>query len=75
MYKFLIGLNNKFEPVRIQVLGKDLSSLNEIMIVYHAEEYRRGVMLEPHELKVQPCLYKIRGRKLDKGRLLHLEMR
>ncbi|ESW12240.1 hypothetical protein PHAVU_008G096100 [Phaseolus vulgaris] len=51
MYKFLIGLNNKFEPVRIQVLGKDLSSLNERMIVYHAEEDRRGVMLEPHELK------------------------
>ena len=36
--KLLIGLNNKFDHIRIQVLGKDLSSLNETAVVFRAEE-------------------------------------
>ena len=34
IYKLLTGLNNEFDPVRIQVLGKELSSLNETMVVF-----------------------------------------
>ena len=47
IYKFLTGLNSEFDPVRIQVLGKELSSLNETMAAFQVEEARREVMVEP----------------------------
>ena len=47
IYDFLAGLNMEFDPVRVQVLGKeDLPSLNETIAIIRAEEGRRGVMVE-----------------------------
>ena len=47
IYDFLAGLNLEFDPVRVQILGKDkLPSLNEVISIIRAEEGRRGVMLD-----------------------------
>ena len=49
-YDFLAGLNVEFDPVRVQILGKGISSLNEAIAVIRAEESRRGVMLDVQSL-------------------------
>ncbi|PON86222.1 hypothetical protein TorRG33x02_179410 [Trema orientale] len=47
IYSFLASLNAEFDPVRVQVLGKEnLLSLNETISINRGEENRRGVMLE-----------------------------
>lgn len=43
-YDFLAGLNAEFDPVRVQILGKGPTSLNEAIATIRAEERRRGVM-------------------------------
>ncbi|TXG72831.1 hypothetical protein EZV62_001410 [Acer yangbiense] len=46
IFEFLAGLNVVFHQVRVQILGKDdLPSLNETISMVHAEEGRRGVMM------------------------------
>lgn len=47
VYDFLVGLNVEYDQVRVQILGKELPSLNETISIVRAEESRRGVMLEP----------------------------
>ncbi|KAK8264236.1 hypothetical protein V6Z12_D12G095900 [Gossypium hirsutum] len=47
IYGFFAGLNVEFDAVRVQILGKEeLPSLNETIAIFHAEEGRRGVMIE-----------------------------
>ena len=44
--KFLSGLNSEFDPIRIQILGKEkLLSLSEVFHIVRGEETRRSVML------------------------------
>ena len=62
IYKFLTGLNNEFDPVRIQVLGKELSSLNETMAAFRAEEARRGVMMEPQSTESSALAAQSKGK-------------
>ena len=38
IYEFLVGLNAEFNAVRVQILGKDLPSLNETISIIRAEE-------------------------------------
>ena len=64
IYKFLIGLNSEFDPVRIQVLGKELSSLNETMASFWAKETCRGVMMEPQSTESSTLIAK-KGKKID----------
>ena len=47
IYDFLAGLNEEFDAVRLQILGKeDLPSLNKTMAIIRTEEGRSSVMLE-----------------------------
>ena len=64
IYKFLTGLNSEFDPVRIQVLGKELSSLNETMAAFQVEEARREVMVEPQSTE-SSALIAQKGKKID----------
>lgn len=57
-------LNNEFNHVRIQVLQKQLSSLNETMVVFWEEEARRGVMLEPPSTENSTLLVQNKGKKV-----------
>ena len=51
IYDFLAGLNMEFEAVRVPILGKeDLPSLNETIAIVHAEEGRRGVMIDTNPM-------------------------
>lgn len=51
MYDFLVGLNSKFDQVRIQILGKgDVPSLEEAISLICVEESQRIVMLEPQSV-------------------------
>ncbi|XP_059668825.1 uncharacterized protein LOC132313906 [Cornus florida] len=51
IYDFLAGFNSEFDTVRVQTLGKGLSSLNEAIATIRAEESRRGVMLDSQPLE------------------------
>ena len=47
IYTFLARLNIEFDPVQVQVLGKEeVPSLNETIAIIHGEG-QRGVMMEP----------------------------
>ena len=47
IFEFLAGLNMEFDPVRVQILGKEsMPSLNEVFSVIRAEEGRRTMMME-----------------------------
>ncbi|KAJ1386917.1 Retrotransposon gag domain [Sesbania bispinosa] len=47
IFKFLSGLNSEFDPIRIQILGKEkLPSLSEVFYTVRGEENRRTVMLD-----------------------------
>ena len=47
IFKFLSGLNPEFDPIRVQILGKEkLPSLSEVFYSVRGEESRRAVMLE-----------------------------
>ena len=46
VYEFLVGLNMKFDQVRVQILSKKLQILNETTSIIPTKE-SRSVMLEP----------------------------
>ena len=47
IFKFLHGLNFEYDPIRVQVLGKEkLPSLSEVFFIVRSEETRRSVMLD-----------------------------
>nr|KYP43794.1 hypothetical protein KK1_034774 [Cajanus cajan] len=47
VFKFLHGLNSEFDPIPVQILGKNkLPSLSEVFHIVRGEETRRSVMLE-----------------------------
>ncbi|KAL2320148.1 hypothetical protein Fmac_029117 [Flemingia macrophylla] len=47
IFKFLSGLNSEFDPIRVQILGKEkLPTLSEVFHIVRGEETRRSVMLE-----------------------------
>ena len=51
VYDFLVGLNPKFDQVRIQILGKqEVPCFNEVVELIRGEESRMSVMLEPQTL-------------------------
>jgi len=55
----LAGLNVDFDPVRIQILGKDdLPNLNEVVSIFLVEESRRGVMSKTKSLETSAMLTK-----------------
>ena len=51
VYDFLVGLNVEFDQVRVQILSKELPTLNETISIFQAEESKRSVMLEPHNME------------------------
>ena len=67
VYDFLVGLNPKFDQVKIQILGKeDTPSLEDTISLIRAEKSRRSVMLEPQTMDGLPWQQKPirRGGKL-----------
>ncbi|KAL1368337.1 hypothetical protein AAHE18_02G114100 [Arachis hypogaea] len=47
IFKFLSGLHSEFDPIRVQILGKEnIPSLSELFHIVRGEETRRSVMLE-----------------------------
>ena len=52
IFEFLAGLNAEFDPVRVQILGKEqLPSLNEVFFIVSDEKSRRMVMLESRPIE------------------------
>jgi len=46
IYEFLVGLNSKYDQVRVKILRNEpLPSLQEMFVYIHYEESRRGAML------------------------------
>ena len=43
---FFFGLNAEFDQVRVQILSKELLTLNETISIIQVEESKRSVMLE-----------------------------
>lgn len=68
IYEFLAGLNPEFDQVRVQVLSKDTSSLEEAISMVRTEESRRSVMLEPQNIKGSALITKQELQK-EKGDL------
>ncbi|RDX85696.1 hypothetical protein CR513_33081, partial [Mucuna pruriens] len=47
IFKFLHGLNFEYDPIRVQILGKEkLPSLSEVFFIVRSEETQRSVMLD-----------------------------
>lgn len=47
IFKFLSGFNSEFDPIRIQILGKEkLPSLSEVFFIVSDEEGQRTAMME-----------------------------
>nr|KYP52256.1 hypothetical protein KK1_025860 [Cajanus cajan] len=47
VYDFLVGLNQEYDQVRIQILGKEkVPGLNEVVAIIWSEESRRSLMLK-----------------------------
>ncbi|RDY12087.1 hypothetical protein CR513_03164, partial [Mucuna pruriens] len=47
IFKFLHGLNFEYDPIRVQILGKEkLPSLSEVFFIVRSEETRRSIMLD-----------------------------
>jgi len=47
VYDFLVDLNQEYDQVRIQILGREkVPRLNEVMEIIWSEENRRSLMLE-----------------------------
>ncbi|RVW91351.1 hypothetical protein CK203_035401 [Vitis vinifera] len=53
VYDFLVGLNDEFDQVRVQILSKEFPTSNETIFIIQVEESRRSVMLEPKIWKAQ----------------------
>ena len=67
VHDFLVGLNPKFDQVRIQILGKQEGlCFNEVVALIRGEESRRSVMLEPQTLDGSALVAKIEY--LEKGK-------
>lgn len=65
IYKFLEELNSEFDLVRVQVLGKELSSLNKTMAVLRGEVSQRRLMLKPTAAEISALTTQSNGRKPD----------
>ena len=48
VYDFLVGLNSELNQVRVQILNKELPTLNKTISIIRAKKSRRSVMLKPH---------------------------
>jgi hypothetical protein len=49
IFDFLAGLNVEFDPIRVQILGKEkLPNLTEVFYTVRSEETRRHAMLSEH---------------------------
>nr|KYP76966.1 hypothetical protein KK1_021228 [Cajanus cajan] len=47
IFKFLHGLNHEYDPIRVQILGREkLPSLSKVFFMVRGEETRRAVMLD-----------------------------
>ncbi|KAJ1393844.1 hypothetical protein SESBI_34664, partial [Sesbania bispinosa] len=58
IFKFLSGLNSKFDPIQIQILGKEkLPSLSEVFYTIRGEENRRTVMLDDRPIDGSTLVY------------------
>ena len=51
VHDFLVGLNVEFDQVKVQILNKKLSTLNETISIIRVEESKKSVMLEPQNLE------------------------
>ncbi|XP_061371297.1 uncharacterized protein LOC133313900 [Gastrolobium bilobum] len=48
IFYFLAGLNSEYDPIRVQILGKEtFPSLSAVFNTVRGEENRRGVMMNP----------------------------
>lgn len=69
IYTFLTELDVEFDDVRVQVLGKDLSSLNETIGIIRGEESRRGeeggYMFEPQPMESSAMVVRGANEKSD----------
>jgi hypothetical protein len=58
IYEFLGGLNSEYDPVRVQILGKEpLPSLQMVISYIQNEESRRSTMLHPNSQTQSSCGY------------------
>ncbi|KAJ1396248.1 hypothetical protein SESBI_32748 [Sesbania bispinosa] len=65
IFKFLSGLNSEFDPIRIQILGKEkLPSLSEVFYTVRGEENRRTVMFDDPPID---CSALVSGKGPTKG--------
>ncbi|RDX63683.1 hypothetical protein CR513_57854, partial [Mucuna pruriens] len=47
IFKFFHGLNSEYDPIHVQILGKEkLLSLSDVFSIVRSEETRRSVMLD-----------------------------
>ena len=51
VYDFLIGFNAEFNQVWVQILSKELPTLNETISIIRAKESRRSGMLKPQNME------------------------
>lgn len=65
IYLFLTSLNNEFDPIRIQVLLKELSSQNETMVSFQTEECRRGVIMKPQSTESSALVAQNQEKNID----------
>ncbi|RDX93874.1 hypothetical protein CR513_23810, partial [Mucuna pruriens] len=72
IFKFLHGLNFEYDPIRVQILGKEkLSSLSEVFSIVWSEETRRSVMLDKGNSGTGSAMVKGKGlakRSTSKGK-------
>ena len=72
IYKFLVGLNVKFDEVRGRIIGRvPLSSIGEIFSKVWREESRRSVMLEAKGLSENVEVLALITTYTNPGRLVH----
>ena len=50
VYDFLVGLNSELDQVRVQILNKELPTLNETISIIRAKK-SRSVMLKPQNME------------------------
>lgn len=67
-YIFLAGLSSEYDPIRVQILGREeLPTLEEVIFLAKAEESRRAVMLDSTPAPVESSALAAKtGRKDDR---------
>ena len=50
VYDFLVGLNAEFDQVKVQILSKELPTLNKTIFMIWVES-KRSVILEPQNME------------------------